>query len=978
MIKSLCPKSISLSKKKIYTACLIFLFIFFSLDVRLWASSQKLDLSFLTKDKWQFEGTGRYQGWTDRRDLFTLFHPWYPTETGKYAAVTHQVQLPPDFKMPVRLHFYMTDDYDGHAKTSGWETRTSFVGHRFKQVLINDKVIWEKDVADKEGKSQPSRFSILLPDSVKGGDRINLSFRLIDKIPTSQNLPGDFFEKGIAKDSDKIYKFKFMTHLYIADVVLTPQNIEMVEPGESPINQVVRNIYKKHQPLKPYGENIKFPVELSWENWENLVYLTCPIRCGIPLPAGKVRNCNQIVLRNMKDQQLAIQTKPMNYWPDGSIRWLELDTIAESHIHTRKLMLDINNTESQPFLPNQPACVTSQNQNQITIKTGQIEITTGGNNQFINKITNGSATSQNLIGQIQIDGKIYHPIIEKTKVLANGPVRAEIEMSGDLKSKNDRIGRFVFRLCAFAGQPYLRMTWRIFNETPKTLNISRFELIGSYKPDPNNTIYWGHHKKNAKNGITVQQLLEDQYQVFDKHEKIIYTGEHAPGWLGITGDKKSLLVQVRHFYQQFPKALQFKDGKLRISLFESSKSQPHYKITEGEAKRHEIWLALWDRKVRDEQLEKNAKCFTRPPRLFDADYFCNSGGFGHAAPYDENRFGGYFAEMKYRYPNIAAEELYEFGIRNWGDKSSRKGKPTKISWKNAHYDRQRSLVNEYLMTGDLRWFDRLEAVVRHIIDVDICHFSKTRPQFVGGIYDCHRGSGDHTGGEPWEPTQRNKGTLDYWRLTGDTDARDAAIGVADFAIRENRALGARSVRNHAGIFYCLTAAYDETLDAKYLKAARRLLDDILKNRIDPRRGCYAEVHGNVSYRGNIPWMVVQLAEPVYYYYRQSGDIDAAITLVGMAESLITENASRTNPGLLHGYSSNPHFCGPDDDYSASYHSLIAATILYAYELTGDTEFLIRGQAMYKQMIKDRKVRSLGDAGWNTPTLFYYLNKYKNK
>ncbi len=76
-------------------------------------------------------------------------------------------------------------------------------------------------------------------------------------------------------------------------------------------------------------------------------------------------------------------------------------------------------------------------------------------------------------------------------------------------------------------------------------------------------------------------------------------------------------------------------------------------------------------------------------------------------------------------------------------------------------------------------------------------------------------------------------------------------------------MGSVSVRDHAGALITLVRAYDETWDSKYLQAARRLAHDAM-SRLDPRRGCYAERHGNHNYRGNVPWMVRELiikAEP---------------------------------------------------------------------------------------------------------------------
>ena len=102
----------------------------------------------------------------------------------------------------------------------------------------------------------------------------------------------------------------------------------------------------------------------------------------------------------------------------------------------------------------------------------------------------------------------------------------------------------------------------------------------------------------------------------------------------------------------------------------------------------------------------------------------------------------------------------------------------------------------------------------------------------------------------------------------------------------------------------------------------------------------------------------------------SGDVEAAVAVVGMAESILTENRTRGVPGDVHGYSHNPHYTK-----NSGYHTLIAPAILYAYELTGDEYYLQQARAMYTQMIAERSINHVQNCTWNTPTLLYYLQRY---
>lgn len=931
------------------------------------ADDQSFRLSFLTpQNAWRFEGRGPYEGWTDRRDLFVLRHPWSASEAGSQGEVSREVTLPAAWTGPVRLHFYMMDDYHGERprlKEGDWLGQIKLIGHRFKQVLLDGEVIWERDVADSQG-IRGRLQTILLPERVKGGDRVRIAFRMIDKVGTGERLPEDFRHIGSTDGIKETDEWKFMTNLYVGDVTLTPGDVETLPPSEPPGAEAARARHAEQWPLPPYGRAFKFPVALKWEGSDDVTPDRVPIHCGVPLPAGVVNDLRRVVLADRQQRRLPVQANALNHWPDGTLRWVEIDTIAAAGDLTRELFLDIDRAEDslQPMVPD-PVTVTPDGAKTFVLRTGAVEVIVGGpGGRLIRRLSTAEGGFEDLTAEIEIEGRVYRPVIETATIRAKGPIRGEVELSGHLVADHERMGPCVFRLSAFAGQPYVRMTWRVFNTRAETLKVSRFDLLGRHRPDAGARTRWNHDGKTAGTDVCLRQPAEDRCTVTAEGGQLIEEGTTSPGWLAIGGEKRTLLVHVRHFREQFPKALEFKGDRLRIALFEPSEKEPHYLPTEGEAKRHEIWLGLWDQPLSPGALRRVTRCFARPPRLFDPEYFCASGGFWHAAAHDAGRFSDFDAIVKRLYGNIEAKQFYVNGIRHWGDY------PYGENWCNGYYDAPQGMAAEYFMSGDPRWFDHLEATMRHIIDVDVCHASAANPGWVGALH-CGECGPNHTSSFPWAALQRPKGWLALWRLTGDTDVRDAALGMADAAVRENTGIGSYSVRDHAGALNCLMAAYDETLDPKYLDAAGRVAHDAM-GRIDRRRGAYSEVHGNVGYRGNVPWMCAQLAEPMYEYYRCSGDIEAAIAVVGLAESILTENRTRDVPGDVYGYSHNPHF-----KKTAGYHVLIAPAVLYAYELTGDAFFLDNARAMYAQMIREQQLNSVRNCYWNAPTLLYYLQRY---
>jgi hypothetical protein len=923
--------------------------------------------------QWRIEAMGNFDGWIDRRNLIVLRHPWEESETGQSVIASCEIAIPQDIVGRARLHFYMADDYDCTQRLlkEDWRGEIRLIGHRFKQVLINGEVVWEADVADAADPPQPTRFSVMLSPQLKAGDRATLGFRLLDKTGSGARLPEDnrsisAQEKEVVKDGDP---WRFMTNVWVGDIVLTPEEVVTVEPGEPPSHAQVRAVHARRWPVRPTSADATFPVQLDIQG-EAPSEISRIIHSGIPLPAGKVRDPKQVSISSVSGKVLGVQTKPMNQWPDGSIRWLELDALLPAGEDGSHVMMEVRSalSEAPQGAVNSPVSV-HQGVEGVILSCGALEIAVGGSEGVLmTRMINGQARVENMAGLVEIEGRPYKPIIDSIRVLAEGPIRGEVEAVGMLRSGREELGRFEFRASVFAGQPYVRITWRVFNDRPDTPKIGRFDLLCACPMDAEFSTVWGSPDLVTKKGGLLRQLSGNGFEVLDAAGEAAAKGNEAGGWIGLNDGRRSVCVMIRHFHEQYPKALAYKDGNLRVGLFEASESSPFYEPHEGEAKRHEAWIGLWDGGCSAQAMADVARYFAKPPHLFNSDYFCATGGFGQAFPHDGQRFAELTA-FRNEHGGTSDQQFFPDtlnGIRHWGD--SRHGKE---HWCNGYYDRQQGYASEYLMTGDDLYFQCLEATVLHIIDIDVCHHSAEHPEWLGGIHGLY--STDHSAGgaasAPWNPGQRNRGTFAYWRYTGDPDVREAALGVADSAIRSNRAIGATSVRDHGGVLCSLTAAYDETRELRYLQAATRLVTDAL-GRIDLRRGCYAEMHGNVDLRGNVPWLAAQLAEPFYDYYRQSGNINAAIAVVGLAESIMTENCIRGVPGDVYGYSSNPHFRKTSD-----YNVLIAPILMYAYELTEDPEFLLYGRAMYEQTIREGTVNTIENCYWNVPTLLYYLQKF---
>jgi hypothetical protein len=288
------------------------------------------------------------------------------------------------------------------------------------------------------------------------------------------------------------------------------------------------------------------------------------------------------------------------------------------------------------------------------------------------------------------------------------------------------------------------------------------------------------------------------------------------------------------------------------------------------------------------------------------------------------------------------------------------------SWRNGYYDLRQGFIAAYLLTGNRAWADALERTVQHTVDVDWIHSCREHPEWVGlpHGYGTH-----HTSMEPWNPILRMNGILGAAHIWGNPEFHEQALSLARRLVETRRALGAVSVRDHAGVLMSLVSAFRETHEPVFREGAERLIRDIATNRIDFLRGSYPEVHGNWNYRGNVPWMVAQLIEPLYLFHRETGDLEAAKIAAGLAESILCENQTRGVPGDIFGYSHNPHF-----KKNSGYHVLIAPCLFFAHDLTGDEVFREAALAAWKQTVAEGTINDVSNCFWNTPALAYYLGQ----
>jgi hypothetical protein len=195
---------------------------------------------------------------------------------------------------------------------------------------------------------------------------------------------------------------------------------------------------------------------------------------GVPLPRGSVPKGQTFSLSNSEGRALAVQTWPLAYWPDGSIKWIGVATVAGPG-SPRGAVLSAGVAAAAPAAG--PIVRVTRSDTEIEIDTGAIRCRIGNwGDAFIESIeTDGREVARRgqlvCILQSGPDGdpveaparEEYIGHVERVSLEQSGPIRAVVKIEGEHWGvRSDRRWLpFVVRLYFYAGQKTVRLVHTI-------------------------------------------------------------------------------------------------------------------------------------------------------------------------------------------------------------------------------------------------------------------------------------------------------------------------------------------------------------------------------------------------------------------------------------------------------------------------------------------------------------------------------------
>ena len=154
------------------------------------------------------------------------------------------------------------------------------------------------------------------------------------------------------------------------------------------------------------------------------------------------------------------------------------------------------------------------------------------------------------------------------------------------------------------------------------------------------------------------------------------------------------------------------------------------------------------------------------------------------------------------------EVVDEYGWRNFGEIYADheavgwKGKRPLVSHYNNQYDVIYSSFKQFARTGDLKWFNLMDELAKHVMDIDIYHTNEDKPEYNNGLFwhtDHYSDAATCThrtyslknkvekklnvyGGGPSPSHNYTTGVMTYYYLTGDDTVKEIFLGLIDWTL----------------------------------------------------------------------------------------------------------------------------------------------------------------------------------------------------
>lgn len=564
---------------------------------------------------------------------------------------------------------------------------------------------------------------------------------------------------------------------------------------------------------------------------------TCePVTCGLPCPRGWLHDPTRLALMDAEGIAAPLQTRVLERWPDGSVRWLLLDwqaTVPGSTCYS--LAIDDGSEHASIRDPLRIA----QTADRVTVETGKarFEVAVGGWFPLTGSVAGVPIEASGIVRDEA--GAAYLPEIRSVCLEESGPLRASVRVTGGFSTVPRReLAEFEMFLHFFAGSATVRISLTIRNPRRAHHPGGLWDLgsggaiylreaalrfcVGQreperirYSPEPGSPqrtcrstleIYQdssGGANWQSRNHLNRNRVVPHQFRGYRlRADGAESRGQRATPVVAIERGPHFLAAAVPAFWQNFPKAIQADDTGITVALFPAQSADVH-ELQGGEQKTHDFFVSF----ARDEVTEEPL-AWCRAPLLPRAapEWTCAAAGH-YLVPRAEDPNAEYLSLVDAAIEGDDTferkrEAIDEYGWRHFGDIYGdheavfHQDSTPLASHYNNQYDPVAGFACQFLRSGDSRWWNQMCDLAAHVIDIDVYHCDRDKPAYNRGLFwhtfhYVDADTGTHRsypraarvcGGGPSCEHNYTTGLMLAHFLTGDPRARQTAIDLAQWVI----------------------------------------------------------------------------------------------------------------------------------------------------------------------------------------------------
>ena len=594
------------------------------------------------------------------------------------------------------------------------------------------------------------------------------------------------------------------------------------------------------------------PVKLTVSDATGIARVREAVCSGVPFAQGTLSVGQSMHVRIPGGETIPTQTKVLGTWPDGTVKWLLVQFLADCPANTDRTYHFVPGDSPPPRTP----LKIDEQPNEIIVDTGPVRLTIPKNDLALL----GSVWLQedDDSRQLLLDGSTMRFVLadgtvhdssgsrpETITIEETGPVRATVHLVGWLQdAAGHRAYKLDTRMRFYAGQSYLKaeLTFVCLGQ-PELHEVK--EIAVELNPK------LGMRQRfmlPVDSGIGEGLVADGQTALLAANANMVcksgpgdapvQAAEKLNGWAVLAGGRGRFGTAVRDFWQLGPKAIELAAGQVKLALW-SSHEDERLKLGRTRAKTHHVLYTFGG--PDDDDLPNRVATFQQPLiATVEPSYFCRTDAFGPLSPAGEPETVDYDRKIRRAFESLRDQRESmprENGMLHYGD-YYHGGYGNELTRGDLEYDTAHGCFLLYARSGSRDYLDFAIACNQHFIDIDLNHENgEQRFHGYGAGAETHEAV---TTGLEWGHVFVD-GAADAYYLTGDERSLEAVRLIADRVSEIADGDSRRRIRNiFAGAerqlgwpLMVLCRAYEVTGNAKYLAAAAEIVDYIKIYARDP-------------------------------------------------------------------------------------------------------------------------------------------------